>query len=382
MSFNPLRNSLVLYVAMEASNILLHCYLVTQFQRRKNQKMPMIPKTVLSWQRPRHNLPFPDWQRAQASAIRDPEALLNYLELPLELLPAAIQVAKDFPLCVPLTYLEQIEKGNLADPLLRQILPIEDENDIAPGFHHDPVGDQAAVAVPGLLHKYQGRVLLMTTQACAVHCRYCFRRHYPYSQTGANPGNWQTAIDYIAADASIHEVILSGGDPLSLTETHLSSLSQQLSGIPHVSRLRIHSRTPIVLPERINESFIKWLASVPLNTVLVLHCNHPNEISEPVRNALNHLQKTGVTLLNQAVLLRGVNDDLTTLAQLSENLFQNKIIPYYLHQLDRVQGAAHFEVPDSRASELITLLRQQLPGYLVPQLVREQTTEKSKIPLL
>ncbi|MCW9024644.1 MAG: EF-P beta-lysylation protein EpmB [Gammaproteobacteria bacterium] len=342
----------------------------------------MIPKTVPTWQRSHQNLPTPDWQRAQANAIRDPEVLLDYLELPQELLPAAIQAANDFPLCVPLTYLQQIEKGNPADPLLRQILPIGAERNMVPGFRNDPVGDQAALVVPGLLHKYQGRVLLMTTQACAVHCRYCFRRHYPYSETGASPGNWQAAIDYIAADESIHEVILSGGDPLSLTESHLSSLSQQLSRIPHLSRLRIHSRTPVVLPERINEAFVQWLASVSLNTVLVLHCNHPDEISEPVRNALNQLKKTGVTLLNQAVLLHGVNDDLETLTQLSEKLFQNKVMPYYLHQLDRVQGAAHFEVPDNRATELITLLRQQLPGYLVPQLVREQAAEKSKTPVV
>ena len=194
--------------------------------------------------------------------------------------------------------------------------------------------------------------------------------------------NLCAALDYIKADSSIREVILSGGDPLTLNEPHLETLSQQLSRIPHVSRLRIHTRTPIVLPERINNAFLNWLQNLPLETIMVLHCNHPKELSEPVRHALQRLHQTGLTLLNQAVLLKGVNDDIETLTRLSEHLFSNKVLPYYLHQLDRVQGAAHFEVDDEYALALSQQLREQLPGYLVPQLVREIASEKAKMPLV
>lgn len=342
----------------------------------------MIPKTEPTWQTPDRNLAHSDWQTALAHAVRSPQQLLAYLQLPPHLLSAALEASQNFPLCVPHSYLQQMEKGNPKDPLLRQILPIEDENHSPPGFNLDPVGDQQALAAPGLLHKYQGRVLLMTTQACAVHCRYCFRRHYPYKQTGAKPSHWQAALDYIKADSSIREVILSGGDPLTLNEPHLETLSQQLSRIPHVSRLRIHTRTPIVLPERINNAFLNWLQNLPLETIMVLHCNHPKELSEPVRHALQRLHQTGLTLLNQAVLLKGVNDDIETLTRLSEHLFSNKVLPYYLHQLDRVQGAAHFEVDDEYALALSQQLREQLPGYLVPQLVREIASEKAKMPLV
>ena len=338
-----------------------------------------------------------DWQQALAHAVRQPEELLRLLDLPLELLPGAIRAAEDFPLCVPHSYLARMEKGNPADPLLRQVLPIGAECLSVEGFDIDPVGDTQALAAPGLLHKYHGRVLLTTTGACAIHCRYCFRRHYPYTESfsGASIGafdqaskntltaqsKWHAAMEYIRKNKEIHEVILSGGDPLCLGTPQLEHLVRQISTIPHVTRLRFHSRTPIVLPERIDNKFISWLNSLELETIMVVHCNHPNELDQAVIDALSRLEQTGMTMLNQSVLLRGVNDHVGTLTRLSERLFSARIMPYYLHQLDRVQGAAHFEVTENESRKLLDSLREKLPGYLVPRLVIECAGEMSKTPL-
>ena len=321
------------------------------------------------------------WRKALSQAVRDPAKLLELLALPRELLPAASLAAARFPLRVPLGYVARMEKGNPADPLLRQVLPLGEELLTAEGFGDDPVCDQAAMAIPGLLHKYAGRVLLITTPACGIHCRYCFRRHFPYSEARAATDNWQAALEYIAADTSIHEVILSGGDPLSLSDQRLARLVGYLAAIPHLKRMRLHTRQVIVLPERVDTSLLDWLANTRLQTVIVIHANHANEINDEVAASLLRLHAIDISLFNQAVLLRGVNDNVKVLAALSERLFESHVLPYYLHQLDRVQGAQHFEVSDTQAMRLIQELRDHLPGYLVPRLVREIADKSSKIPI-
>jgi len=320
------------------------------------------------------------WQQQQADALREPARLLQQLALPDSLLAPAEAAGARFSLRVPAAWLARIEKGNPADPLLRQILPAAEELQSSTGFSTDPVGDHAARAAPGLLHKYQGRVLLMTTGACAIHCRYCFRRHYPYSDDSLLT-QLPAALDYIRADNSIHEVILSGGDPLSLSNARLAQLIQQVQTIAHVKRLRIHTRSPIALPERVDTGLLEVLNNIKLQTVMVIHCNHPGELDEQVLKTLSALRQCDLTLLNQSVLLKGVNDDVDVLSQLSEQLFSAGVLAYYLHQLDRVEGAEHFEVPEVEAIQLHHALRQQLPGYLLPELVREQRGVGAKTPL-
>ncbi len=336
----------------------------------------MISETVLSWQRP-----LQSWQQLQASAIRDPAILLARLQLPMEWLPAARLAAEQFALRVPEPFLARIQPGDPNDPLLRQVLPLAIEMEQIPGFVADPVGDQAAMVEPGILQKYAGRVLLVATGACAVHCRYCFRRHFPYTQANASTAHWQTALTVIAADSSIKEVILSGGDPLSLSDDRLNELIQALLAIPHVQRLRLHTRLPVVIPQRITPALLNMLSHTRLQTIMVIHANHPNEIDATLRSALTSLRHSGVTLLNQSVLLRGINDDVATLVSLSEALFACGVLPYYLHQLDKVQGAAHFEVDADTARTLHAAVRDCLPGYLVPRLVKEIPGMAAKLPL-
>lgn len=323
----------------------------------------------------------PRWQQALARAIRDPQELLAELGLSANQFPQGIVSQPDFPLRVPRGYAARMRHADPYDPLLLQVLSQKTETAASPGYVADPVGDSAATVSPGLLHKYQGRVLLVTTGACPVHCRYCFRRHYPYSDNHLDDQAWQQAIDYIAADTSIHEVILSGGDPLSLSNRRLAAISQQLASITHLKRLRIHSRMPVVLPERIDEGLLHWLTNLPWQLVMVIHCNHANEINEPVKQSMALLKQAGVTLLNQAVLLKNINDSLATQVALSEVLFEAGVLPYYLHLLDPVDGAAHFEVSNITARELMEALRRQLPGYLVPRLVRETPGMPNKTPL-
>ena len=315
--------------------------------------------------------PAAPWQRLLADAIDDPAVLLRALKLPEHLLPAARRAAALFPLRVPAPYLKRIRPGDAADPLLRQVLPLDVECETRPGYSADPLHESAAQPVPGLLKKYHGRALLIATGACAVHCRYCFRRHFPYADAHAGGSRLEPALAAIAADASIGEVILSGGDPLTLSDTRLAELAHRLTAIGHVHTLRIHSRLPVVLPQRVDSGLLDWLGRLPLRKVLVLHSNHAAEIDREVEDALAALAAADVTLLNQAVLLRGVNDDADTLIALSERLHRTGVLPYYLHLLDRVQGAAHFDVPETRGVALIAALRGRLPGYLVPRLVRE-----------
>ena len=320
----------------------------------------------------------PRWQQAMREAVRDPAQLLELLQLPQELLPAARRSAALFGLRVPRGYVARMRKGDVNDPLLRQILPLADEYAQQPGFTQDAVGDLNSARDGGLLHKYHGRALLITTGACAVHCRYCFRRHFPYSEINAGRGSWENALTQIADDPSLSEIILSGGDPLSLNDARLSELSRGLDQIPHLQRLRIHTRTPIVLPERVDAALLEWLARSRLQVVMVVHANHPQELDSYVASAAAQLAEAGVTLLNQSVLLRGVNDNAEVLTELSKRLFKLRIFPYYLHLLDKVQGAGHFDVPEKTAQILWQTMAESLPGYLLPKLAREEAGAASK----
>ncbi|HEY4261772.1 MAG TPA: EF-P beta-lysylation protein EpmB, partial [Schlesneria sp.] len=330
-----------------------------------------------------HELPPPEstWHESLAAAIRDPHVLLQRLGLPLQLLPQTTQAAKQFSVMVPESYLQRMQSGDLRDPLLRQVLPLGDELLDVPGFTTDAVDDHSARIAPGLLQKYAGRALMIVTGACAIHCRYCFRRHYPYSNEPRRMEDWQPALDALAADDSIHEVLLSGGDPLIVPDRRLSELVHQLEQIPHLQRLRIHSRLPIVLPNRVCPELIDLLTGSRLTPIMVVHANHPHEIQHDCSDALRRLVRCGITTLNQSVLLRGVNDSVEVLQELSERLINLGVIPYYLHQLDRVQGAAHFEVDETIGLKLIEELRKRLPGYAVPQYVREEAGWPHKRPL-
>ncbi|GMU44181.1 MAG: putative L-lysine 2,3-aminomutase [Lysobacterales bacterium] len=317
------------------------------------------------------------WQRLLREACRDLDELLAALQLSR----AQVEAVPDrhFPLLVPRGFIARMRPGDPADPLLRQVLPLASEQHPAPGFLDDPVGDLARSRSPGLIHKYPHRVLLIATGACAVHCRYCFRRHFPYADELAAREGWREALATIAADESIHEVILSGGDPLSLATARLAEFGVGLAGIGHLRRLRIHTRWPVVLPERVDAELLAWMRGLPWPLTVVLHANHAQELDEAVAAACARLRAAGATLLNQAVLLRGVNDEADALRALSERLGEIGVLPYYLHLLDRVQGAAHFEVGLRRARALLHALRSQLPGYLVPRLVRERPGATSKI---
>lgn len=325
--------------------------------------------------------PGESWHRALSEAVRDPELLVDELQLPDVYREPARRAAQLFPLMVPRSYLARMTPGDPADPLLRQVLPLADEELPAPGFTLDAVGDQAARKAPGLLHKYTGRALLIATGSCAVHCRYCFRRHYPYREEPRRLDDWADAFAVIESDPTLHEIILSGGDPLMLTDSRLEEICRRLAGIPHVTRIRVHSRLPIVLPERVTESLLSILTSMRPTCIMVVHANHPREIAGSCRDALIHLVRSGIPMLNQAVLLKGVNDSEDVLVELCERLVDVGVMPYYLHQMDRVQGTAHFEVDEETGLALIDSLRRRLPGYAVPKYVREVAGEEFKVPL-
>ncbi|NOY62360.1 MAG: EF-P beta-lysylation protein EpmB [Gammaproteobacteria bacterium] len=321
------------------------------------------------------------WRQELACAYTSPEQLAAALALPADALMSARSAAQQFSLRVPRGYAARMRRGDLNDPLLKQVWPVADEMERQQGFFGDPVGDLAAMPVPGLLHKYHGRVLLVVGGACAVHCRYCFRRHFPYGQANALARQRDRVLDYIGQDESISEVILSGGDPLSVSDSHLSALVGQLAQIPHVKRLRIHTRLPVMLPERVDNALLAWISAFPRQVIVVFHTNHANEIDQSVARGFARLSTIGVTLLNQSVLLKGVNDDADALCELSEALYASGVLPYYLHMLDKVQGAAHFQVSADYALQLMDIVRQRLPGYLVPNLVYEQAGALSKLPL-
>lgn len=344
----------------------------------------MIPAAQSPWQPvalQTRDLPGPRWQQLWRDAVRDPRVLLAQLGLDEAAMGLSDAAAAQFPLRVPQGFVARMRHGDPHDPLLRQVLPLDDELRPMPGFSRDAVGDAAAKAGDGVIRKYRGRALLIATGSCAVHCRYCFRRHFPYAEETAAAAGWRDAVATIRADQTIDEVILSGGDPWSLATAKLAELTAELAGIAHIKRLRVHTRLPVVLPERVDAALLGWLAGLPWPTTIVLHANHANEFDAGVDAAVAGLRDTGATLLNQAVLLRGVNDSVEALAELSQRSHAAGVLPYYLHQLDRVEGAAHFEVDDARARELHAALAARLSGYLVPKLVREVAGDPGKRPL-
>ena len=311
-------------------------------------------------------------------AVRDPEELCRLLDLPAEFAAAAQESARQFRLFVPRGFLSRMQPGDPLDPLLRQVLPLAEETIEVPGFSVDPVRDDLAERQPGLLHKYDGRVLLVTTGTCAIHCRYCFRRHFPYDEAPRSLADWQPAIDEIASDETVREVILSGGDPLTLVDSTLATLVDRIGQIPHLRRLRFHTRLPIVIPERVTGELVDLVRGSRLTPIIVLHANHANELDAHVADAITRLRDAGILLLNQAVLLAGINDSVEAQAALSERLVDLRVVPYYLHQLDRVAGAAHFEVPLDKGRQIIRELRDRLPGYAVPRYVAEVPGDGSK----
>ena len=322
-----------------------------------------------------------NWQAALRKTKIEPATLLEDIGLTQNAPALANHAAKSFPLRVTEGFKNRILNGNASDPLLRQILPLADEDLDQPDFSYDPLAEYAKQPVPGLLHKYHGRALLLVTGVCAIHCRYCFRRHFPYSESKPASQKWQAALDYLARDDSISEIILSGGDPLTVSDERLSGLVMSLAAIPHIKRLRIHTRIPVVLPERVGRPLLDWLTGTRLKPVMVVHANHVRELDQSVGMAMEKLKSAHIPLLNQSVLLRGVNNSVNALAMLSERLFDYGILPYYLHMLDPVKGAAHFAVDEPQARLIIQGLRELLPGYLVPKLVREIAGHTSKMPL-
>ena len=318
------------------------------------------------------------WQIALINAVTDPEELINLLELDKNLLDAARQAASHFMLKVPKSFINRMQKQNIHDPLLRQVLPLGIELQTSNGYSADPLQESSYNPVPGLLHKYHGRVLLTLAGVCAINCRYCFRREFPYKKNTPGLNGWQQALDYVAQDSTINEVILSGGDPLVVHDGILQTIIDKIADIPHVTRLRFHSRLPVVLPERITQEFVDVITSTRLKTVMVIHCNHAQEINDEVKLAIRMMQDANVLMLNQSVLLKGVNDNVDTLVALSEALFAANVQPYYLHVLDKVRGTAHFDLPRETARELHSAMTGRLPGYLVPKLVCEQPGKPSK----
>jgi len=329
----------------------------------------------------RSSAPWPTgaWRKDLADAVTEVDELLRLLDLEDRSPIATPSALRGFPLRVPRAFVDRMRPGDPADPLLRQVLPAAKEDVPVPGFTTDPVGELSSPPVDSVLHKYQGRALVMVAGACAVHCRYCFRRHFPFAEFGSAQPEWGGAIDRIASDPAISEVILSGGDPLTVSDSRLEVLGRKLAALPQLKRLRIHTRMPIVLPKRVDGALTSWIGGLGLPTVVVVHANHSNEIDDEVRRALGALAATGVTLLNQAVLLAGVNDSAEDLAELSEVLFEAGVLPYYLHMLDPVSGAAHFEVSEDTARRLHGELAARLPGYLVPRLVREVPGAPAKV---
>lgn len=320
------------------------------------------------------------WQKELAQAFKDPEKLLSELEIDAQFYQQDIKARRLFPMIVPKAFVQRMAKGDPNDPLLRQVLPLKEEFLRHSDFSVDPLLEQDNPTA-GLLHKYQSRVLLMVKGGCAVNCRYCFRRHFPYGDNALDKNRWLDVFDYIRQDTAINEVIFSGGDPLMANDRHLAWMMENISTIAHVKTLRIHTRLPVVIPNRINAEFMQWFTAGRLNPVMIVHINHGNEIDTSLTEKLLLLKQAGVTLLNQAVLLKGVNDSVASLVMLHERLFDAGVLPYYLHLLDKVQGAQHFEVSDDIARNLMAEVIKRQPGYLVPKLVREIGGQPGKTPV-
>lgn len=323
-----------------------------------------------------------NWQSQLSDLITDPLELLNLLELSTDqLLSGAILASEKFKLRVPLAFVGKMNAKDPLDPLLLQVLPHHLELEEHPEFVTDPLGEEAANQLPGVLHKYKSRFLLTLTGACAVHCRYCFRRHFPYQENLPKNEDWLNIKNYIESNPDINEVILSGGDPLTLSNRKLALWLERLSSLKQVKILRIHSRVPIVIPNRIDEELISLLKNSRLRIILVVHSNHASELDDFTCSKLLQLSEHHITVLNQAVLLKGVNDSAQTLTNLSYRLFEARVMPYYLHVLDKVKGAQHFDLIPSEIDAIYQDVLASLPGYLVPKLVREIAGEKNKTPL-
>ncbi len=327
----------------------------------------MIPRTV------------PPWHQSLIDAFRRPEELAQYLEIEPSDIDQELNLNTGFPMLVPRGFADRMEKGNPQDPLLLQVMPSIKEKITDDNYCPDPLREADVTVAPGALQKYQGRVLLIATGACSIHCRYCFRRHFPYSDSIAYGTDMDHAVRYLKANRDITEVILSGGDPLMLSNSSLKTMIYQLDGIEHIQRLRIHSRMPVTLPERVDPEMANILGTSRFKIVFVIHCNHANELDQSVSKAITTLAGSGITLLNQSVLLRGINDSCEKLRMLSERLFSFGVLPYYLHMLDRVSGAMHFEVATESALAMHKHLQGSLPGYLVPRLVYEKAGAESKL---
>ena len=323
-----------------------------------------------------------NWQSQLSDLITDPKELLQILQLsPDQLLSGALLASQAFKLRVPRAFVSRMQPGNPLDPLLLQVLPHHLELEDHPGFVTDPLGEEQANQQPGVLHKYKSRFLLTLTGACAVHCRYCFRRHFPYQENLPKNEDWINIKQYLESQSDINEVILSGGDPLTLSNRKLKTWIERLESVSHLKFLRIHSRVPIVIPNRIDEELLSMLKNSRLRIILVVHSNHTSELDDLTCKQLNQLVQHQITVLNQAVLLKGVNDSAQVLIDLSYRLFDAGVMPYYLHVLDKVKGAHHFDLPAEHINEIYTEVLANLPGYLVPKLVREIAGEKNKTPL-
>lgn len=322
--------------------------------------------------------PAISWQDALSNLITDPKELLDLLELRESDLPIGLAALNQFPLKVPRPFVGKMKPRDWRDPLLLQIWPAKAEEKLSHGYITDPLAEASSNPIPGLLHKYHGRVLLTAAPHCAVHCRYCFRRHFDYDENSPSRALWQRCFDYIRADASIEEVILSGGDPLALSDKQLNWLLGQIDRIEHVTTIRIHTRVPVVIPQRITDELTAALSNRRAKMVLVVHSNHGNEIDFDFSTGMNKLSSNGVMLLNQSVLLKGINDNWRVLTELSKKLFTAHVLPYYLHLPDEVEGTAHFDIDRDRATAIVEKMRQNLPGYLLPKLVKEQAGEASK----
>jgi len=320
------------------------------------------------------------WQGELAQCFTDPEKLLNYLDICPKAHAESFAARKLFPVRVPLPFVQRMERGNINDPLLKQVLTSSNEFIEHDDFVDDPLDEQQA-PIPGLLHKYQNRVLLMVRTACAINCRYCFRRHFPYQDNSIGQSQLADIARYITQDSAINEVILSGGDPLMANDKHLTKLFKLIEPIAHITRLRVHTRLPVVIPQRITDEHLTLLQHSRLSIVMVLHINHANEIDERVVSMAQALKAAGVTLLNQAVLLRDINDDVDSQIALNEALFSAGIMPYYLHLLDKVKGAVHFDSEQQHAIAMMHQLYKKLPGFLVPKLVREIGGQAHKTPI-
>jgi EF-P beta-lysylation protein EpmB len=320
----------------------------------------------------------PDWKLQLSQAVSSIEELLACVNLAPEQLSTSHQAATGFPLKVPRSFIARMQSGNPRDPLLLQVLPVVAETEQTPGYNHDPLQETEHNPVAGIVHKYANRLLLIISPACAINCRYCFRRHFPYQENRQNREQWQTALNYIRDDHSINEVIFSGGDPLAANDRFLAWLCEQIAAIAHIKRLRIHTRLPVVIPARIDQSFLNWATGTRLKPIMVLHINHANEIDAEVASAIGKMHNAGMQVLNQTVLLRGINDSPAVLAQLSESLFDCGVQPYYLHLCDPVAGAHHFDMDEAAAKQIYTDLQALLPGFLLPKLVREIPGKQSK----